>query len=383
MAKGETEKMSRTAESIHQQHGKISKQTAHLTSPQDSITINHQDKFVGQDNDLLHLTDSHFSEDDQECDNPSSFSHDTGPFSLSDAITTVDLTTWGPDVRRHNQGVRSMGSTDITAVVSTRGGVARASPVWQDGGYDRTFDVLAPYLSTTEGRINMPDGLSTENRDYWKEAKILRVKALEKEEMAGRMEEQKNSAFRSAPRRPRPRAPDSHTRTDERSVEKRSTEQAPVRSWIRITSPHGSSEQQHQRSPRGGAQGTGTTSRVLATHVGAAAARQLGCVFQDMEPPKSILRKGTDMPRPIRRSEIHKKLLHVTLKFETKILRSDIFAQVNLISAAPTLQNLRIGLRRETEWQEQGAREAEWKLAKRCIKIQGARKSNILLTFGK
>ena len=41
-----------------------------------------------------------------------------------------------------------------------------------------------------------------------------------------------------------------------------------------------------------------------------------------------------------------RKLLHVTLKFETKILRSYIFAQVNLISAAPTLQNLRIGLRR-------------------------------------
>ena len=34
-------------------------------------------------------------------------------------------------------------------------------------------------------------------------------------------------------------------------------------------------------------------------------------------------------------------------KFETKILRSDIFAQVNLVSVAPTLQNLRIGLRRK------------------------------------
>ena len=40
------------------------------------------------------------------------------------------------------------------------------------------------------------------------------------------------------------------------------------------------------------------------------------------------------------------RLLHDTLKFETKILRSDIFAQVNLMSVAPTLQNLRIGLRR-------------------------------------
>ena len=27
-------------------------------------------------------------------------------------------------------------------------------------------------------------------------------------------------------------------------------------------------------------------------------ARQLGCVFQDMKPPKFILRKGTDMPKP-------------------------------------------------------------------------------------
>ena len=30
-------------------------------------------------------------------------------------------------------------------------------------------------------------------------------------------------------------------------------------------------------------------------------ARQLGCVFQDMTPPKSVLRKGTDMPKPIQR----------------------------------------------------------------------------------
>ena len=37
---------------------------------------------------------------------------------------------------------------------------------------------------------------------------------------------------------------------------------------------------------------------------------------------------------------------YVMLTFETKILRSDIFAQVNLISVAPTLQNLRIGLKR-------------------------------------
>ena len=43
-------------------------------------------------------------------------------------------------------------------------------------------------------------------------------------------------------------------------------------------------------------------------------------------------------------------LLHVTLKFETKILRSDGFAQVN--------------------WQKQGAREAAWKVAKSVLKIK-------------
>ena len=60
-------------------------------------------------------------------------------------------------------------------------------------------------------------------------------------------------------------------------------------------------------------------------------ARQLGCLFQDMTPPKSNVWNS-------------QRLLHVTPKFETKILRSDIFAQVYLINVAPTLQNLRIGL---------------------------------------
>ena len=67
-------------------------------------------------------------------------------------------------------------------------------------------------------------------------------------------------------------------------------------------------------------------------------ARQLGCVFQDMTPPKSVLRKGIDMLRPIQRQ----KLLHVTPKFEKKIPRSETFAQVNLMRVAPTLRNLRI-----------------------------------------
>ena len=49
--------------------------------------------------------------------------------------------------------------------------------------------------------------------------------------------------------------------------------------------------------------------------------------------------------RPIQRVKLTKAIASHTF-FETKILRSDTFAQVNLISAAPTLQNLRIGLRK-------------------------------------
>ena len=41
-------------------------------------------------------------------------------------------------------------------------------------------------------------------------------------------------------------------------------------------------------------------------------ARQLGCVFQDMTPPKSILRKGTDMQRPIQRVKFTKAIAHHT-----------------------------------------------------------------------
>ena len=70
-------------------------------------------------------------------------------------------------------------------------------------------------------------------------------------------------------------------------------------------------------------------------------ARQLGCVFQDMTPPKSILRKSTDMPKPIQRVKFTKPIARHT-KIRDQNPRSVTFVQVNLISVAPTLQNLRI-----------------------------------------
>ena len=41
-------------------------------------------------------------------------------------------------------------------------------------------------------------------------------------------------------------------------------------------------------------------------------ARQLGCVFQDMKPPKSILRKSSDMPKPIQRVKFTKAIARHT-----------------------------------------------------------------------
>ena len=72
--------------------GKISKPTSHFTPSHIMVTIYHQDTVTGRDNFHPHLTDSHFSQDDQGCDNLSSFSHGTGSFSLSNTISSIDLT---------------------------------------------------------------------------------------------------------------------------------------------------------------------------------------------------------------------------------------------------------------------------------------------------
>ena len=163
----------------------------------------------------MHLTDSHFSQDDQRCDKSSSLSHDTGSFSLSDAITTVDLTTWDQ-------------MSDVTTRVDDRWARlilllwSHCEEEWRERVKSgKMAGMIEPstcsHLTSArqkeanqyarwENCSKCQQRLSTEKRDYWKEAKILREKALEKEEMARRMEEQKNRAFRSAPRRRRPRA---------------------------------------------------------------------------------------------------------------------------------------------------------------------------------
>ena len=87
--------------------------------------------------------------------------------------------------------------------------------------------------------------------------------------------------------------------------------------------------------------------------------RQLGCVFQDMEPPKSssILRKRSDIRKPIR-----------CVKFTKAVVRHgdirDQHPSLGMICLCELLQHSSNSTKfedrsqEETEWQERCAREA-------------------------
>ena len=74
-------------------------------------------------------------------------------------------------------------------------------------------------------------------------------------------------------------------------------------------------------------------------------ARQLGCVFQDIKPPKSILRKCTDMRKPIQRVKFTKAIArHTKIRDQNPSL--GLICPGEPHQRSPTLQNLRIGLKR-------------------------------------
>ena len=74
-------------------------------------------------------------------------------------------------------------------------------------------------------------------------------------------------------------------------------------------------------------------------------ARQLGCVFQDMTPPKSILRKSTDMPKPIQRVKFKKAIArHTKIRDQNPSLGYICPGEPH--ERNPMLQNLRIGLKK-------------------------------------
>ena len=98
-------------------------------------------------------------------------------------------------------------------------------------------------------------------------------------------------------------------------------------------------------------------------------ARQLGCVFQDMTPPKSILRKCTDMPKLIQRVKFTNTIArHTKIRNQNPSLGYICPGEPHQRSPnAPKFEDRSL---EETEWQEQGAREAAWKLAKRVLKLK-------------
>ena len=92
-------------------------------------------------------------------------------------------------------------------------------------------------------------------------------------------------------------------------------------------------------------------------------ARNLGCVFQDMKPPKSILRKRSDMQKPIQRVKLTKAVArHTKIQDQNPSLRYICPGEPH--ERGPNVPKFDNRSQEETEWQEQGAREAAWKLAK-------------------
>ena len=98
-------------------------------------------------------------------------------------------------------------------------------------------------------------------------------------------------------------------------------------------------------------------------------ARQLGCVFQDMTPPKSILRKCTDMRKPIQRVKFTKAIARHT-KNRDQNPSLGYICPGEPHERSPNAPKFEDRSQEETEWQEQGAREAAWKLAKRVLKLK-------------
>ena len=98
-------------------------------------------------------------------------------------------------------------------------------------------------------------------------------------------------------------------------------------------------------------------------------ARQVGCVFQDMKPPKSTLRKSSDMQKPIQRGEFTKAIAsHTNIRDQNPSLGYICPGEPHQRSPnAPKFEDRSL---EETEWQEQGAREAAWKLAKSVLNLK-------------
>ena len=93
-------------------------------------------------------------------------------------------------------------------------------------------------------------------------------------------------------------------------------------------------------------------------------ARQLGCVFQE-----SILRKSTDMSKTIQRVKFNKAIArHTKIRDQNPSLGYICPGEPH--ERSPNTPKFEDRSQEETEWQEQGAREAAWKLSKNVFKLK-------------
>ena len=96
--------------------------------------------------------------------------------------------------------------------------------------------------------------------------------------------------------------------------------------------------------------------------------RQLGCVFQDMEPPKSssILQKSSNILKPIRFVPFTKAVLrHATIRDQNPSL--GMICPGDPHQRNPNAPKFEDRSQEETELQERCAREAAWRLAKNIL----------------
>ena len=105
-------------------------------------------------------------------------------------------------------------------------------------------------------------------------------------------------------------------------------------------------------------------------------ARQLGCVFQDMTPPKSILRKSHRHAEANPTCEIHKGCCTSYQNSRHKNPSLGYICPGEPHERSPNAPTIEDRSQEETEWQEQGAREAAWKLAKNVLKLKGMKEQH-------
>ena len=114
----------------------------------------------------------------------------------------------------------------------------------------------------------------------------------------------------------------------------------------------------------------------LVVNVYSSDTRQMSCVFKDMEPPKSssILRKSSDIRKPIKCVKFTKAVVrHADIRDQNPSL--GMICPGQLHQRNPNAPKFEDRSQEETEWQEQGAREAAWRLAKSILKLKEKNKA--------